>query len=728
MRELLLDIHGDSAQPDSCVLVDTELDLVRALQSGSAPVLVRGKSLCRWACMLWAGRGWSARQLLSPVDELLFVCPGLTREQARHLLEIHGRAFALLPRPLTLQRVTEAVFPAEIWRQGPSVRHAARWLMWLDDNEPGEYARPLIMGWASQWRSIASEPEGRLYEAADAAQARELLAAWLGLSSGRMPELPIFPETVPAKYLDAAERRWLPEIIKTKGQYFGVIADLALPACMVETAAELACRYYIENPTDLSDECVRGLADYVLPSRLQSLRAILPPSVPAEVPQDADAIINWFRQQYLPYRQWAVQVNSEEGNTRTRGLCREFCSWYLSYYPSAIARGDERISYFRSAKEQGHPADDVVLLVILDGLNASDAVALVRYLRQNGNRLTPSADHLVFSPLPTVTEICKPAIVAGCAPRDASRAAPRPKVTMLPEGKDPTLHLEHAVAGSIFVWTLAEPDKTYHSKADRPVVQHNVDSALRSCGARIVEACNRIPTHLRLKVILTSDHGRLFGDSQRLHPVPAGMVSHQRAAIGRSATAFPATGFVCDAGNQVICVNGPRFGMSDRDDCAMVLSDAAFVTNDGKAGVEQFAHGGLFPEEVIVPWIELLRDAEAPAMSLKATGTAREGSEGRLTLDAVNSSRIALTVVSVDFGFGHRPPQRLVLEHDLPPLSRRSHVVALADWPSKREVVSGCATATIRPPAGPAFRIAVEMAIDSEGFYVQDTDILGDLS
>lgn len=723
-----MDVRGAAIQPDGCIVVETEIDLLRALRGHPSPLLVRGKSLGRWACALWEARGWHVRQLFSPVDELLLACPDLSYEEANLLLEHHGRALALTPRPLNLRRVSEAVFPSDLWRREPSLDHAARWLLWLDETDPPAYTSPIVSTWALRWRSISTGPEVLVYEAVDARRARELLAAWLGYAAEGLPSLPAFPVQVPDRCVEAAEEYWLPQIIKTKGRYFDTVNGRSLPVCMVEKAAELVFQYYRENPADLTEDCVRGLADHILPVHLQALRSILPPPPPADAPSEAPAVVSWFRNEYLFYRQWAMQANSPAAKAKARDLCSQFSSWYLSYYPSAIARGDENIIYFRSAKAQSHPSEDVVLLVILDGLSVADAATLLRYIRQHTSRMTPSANDLVFSPIPTVTEICKPAIICGCAPRDVSSNLTRPNVQVISEGKDPTAELEESAGGDIFVWTLAEPDRTYHSRADRRVILHQVDAALRSCAARISEACQRVPSHLRLKVIVTSDHGRLFEDSERLHAVPSGMVSHQRAAWGPCNKTFPATGFSIETSQQIAYLNGPRFGVSNQANCAIVLSEAAFHTNDGKTGVEQFAHGGLFPEEVIVPWIEMLRDAEAPAVSLKATGKAREGGEGKIAIEAVNSSRIALQVVSVDFIFGRRPPQRIHLEHELPALSQRAYVVGISDWPSRRDALSGRAAASLRPPGGPEFRVDVELAIDSEGFYVEDVDILGDLS
>jgi len=727
MRNLLLDILGDGTR-EGCRVVETELDFVRALQGDSSPLLVRGKSLCRWALALWEARGWPVERLFSPVDELLWVCPDLSREQAQMLLEHNRSALTLVPRPLSMRRVSEAVFPSDLWRQFPSPQHAARWLLWLDDHDPPDFAAPILRAWTLLWRAQAKGPERAIYDAMDASGARMLLATWLGYAEDdRRLDLPAFPVEVPPKLLQAAERVWMPRIIQTRGRYFDGISKRPLPMCMLEKAAEMAFQYYCTNPAHLTEEAVRSLVDHISSSQLLVLRKILPPPIPRDQPQDPSGTLTWFNEEYLPYKQWAMQSENLAASEKARSLAAAFVSWYLSYYPRAIANGDENVIYFRSARVQAHVSDGIILLVILDGLNVADATVLMRQIVTRQQRMTLSLNGLAFAPVPTVTEICKPAVSSGCAPRDVSRRTPNPRVRVLPEGKDPTTELAGAKPGEIFVWTLAEPDKTYHGKADAKTILHQVEGVLQACAVRIAEACQRVPSHLNLKVIVTTDHGRLLGDSSKSHPVPQGMISHQRAAWGRCDLSFSASGINLDASGQIAYLNGPRFGMSDVDHCAVVLTDAAFQTNDGRAGVDHFPHGGLFPEEVVVPWFEMLRDVEIPPVTCTASGKAKEGSEGQVTVGIVNPSQIELRVLALSLVFGKKRHE-ISLNQSIPALCERALVVAIREWPSKHEALAGTATARLRMPTGSEFSVEVELDMDSEGFYIRGEDILGDLS
>ena len=136
-----------------------------------------------------------------------------------------------------------------------------------------------------------------------------------------------------------------------------------------------------------------------------------------------------------------------------------------------------------------------------------------------------------MSPIPTITETSKKALIHGCTPRDAvdeDSSAMSDSVRFVSENQDLAAELGKATIGSFFVWSNLEPDRTYHTNADKQALLDKVDGALRTLADRIVKAASEVPAHLRLRIIVTTDHGRLLGPSKRTIPVPEGMESHQR--------------------------------------------------------------------------------------------------------------------------------------------------------------------------------------------------------
>jgi hypothetical protein len=598
--------------------------------------------------------------------------------------------------------------------------------LWLEEQDLEGFPEALLKAWTEGWQSLTSGPETACYRATTTESARGLLSDWLGYSNaGFRQHLPVFPLGVPDKLLRAAECVWMPRIVATRGACFSELSGLPIPTAAKEKAADLACQYYQQHPEHLTEDAIRNLGEYLPQSQMQSLRAVLPPAVPAFPPETPDDVFRWFTEQYLPFRQWASAASDVQGSDTLDSLCMRFATWYLDYYPRAIASGDLNVAFRRAAAMQTVPPDEVLLMVVLDGLHAADATVLVKTIARHETRMTVSRNALAFAPLPTITETCKPALIYGCAPRDVARNAEKPSARVLSEGHSPELRA--AVPGQLFVWTLADPDRTYHARGAAPLIRARVDAALDACAKAIAEACTSVPSHLRLKVVITTDHGRLIGTSPRSQQAPDGMAVHQRAACGPYDKVFPASGVIMDEHSPIAVLHGPRFGISDQEHAAVLLSAASFYMNDGRGGEEFCPHGGLFPEEVIIPWVELRRDAEPPLVTCEATGTAKEATTGTLHLKFVNGSQIEVQIVSIECMFG-RSKHTYAVSGSIPPLSQEQLDVAIPSWPGKREAMAAKIMVSIRLPSGDTLTVAAEAALDSEGFYVQDDDVLGGLT
>jgi hypothetical protein len=486
----------------------------------------------------------------------------------------------------------------------------------------------------------------------------------------------------------------------------------------------LAWQYYEKHPGELTEDAIKSLAGYLPQSQLQGLRGKLAPPKPGELPPESEAVLAWFKNQYMPYRQWAIATGDQAASQRLEELGRKFGTWYLDYYPRAIASGDPRIVFQRSAEMHAVAEGEVTLIVILDGLHLNDASDFVRRLTQAQPRLMVTRDVLAFSAIPTITEVCQPAVVYGCAPRDVARYSAQQTLTVLGEGQSSLL--QSAQARALFVWTIGDPDRTYHRKGEPEIIRRQVDAALDSWAKTVGEACAKVPQHLRLTIVVTTDHGRLIGVSRRSEKAPEGMVVHQRAARGAYSEAFSKAWSFLDADSRIAVLHGPRFGISDVEHAAVVLSDSSFYMSDGRTGEEFCPHGGVFPEEVILPWVVLRRDAEPPSVVCRATGRAKEGGPGKIRLEFHNSGFIGLGIQYAEVKFGDAT-QRVGLDGVVAPLSQHEAEIDVPEWPRKHAARGAKIVVFLKLPAGDLMSIGAETALDSDGFYVQDDDILGDL-
>lgn len=81
-----------------------------------------------------------------------------------------------------------------------------------------------------------------------------------------------------------------------------------------------------------------------------------------------------------------------------------------------------------------------------------------------------------------------------------------------------------------------EPDSTYHKRNSYASLKNDIDARLQAITKNIGELVNAIDASLPLRIVITSDHGRLLGTTARNFAVPAAMQAHGRRGLGRRRT------------------------------------------------------------------------------------------------------------------------------------------------------------------------------------------------
>jgi hypothetical protein len=226
---------------------------------------------------------------------------------------------------------------------------------------------------------------------------------------------------------------------------------------------------------------------------------------------------------------------------RMREIGRDFGHWYLKFYSNARTGGigRELMSWSKTAQLASVPGI-VKLLIVLDGLGYNDAKQVVELISGTTRRLSLDDFELLFAPLPTVTHFAKAALMAGVTPVQAFDEEDIGAI----ETRDPDVirALNEAKPADVIIWSVLEPDKTYHKPLEHETLKFEVEGRLRSVARRIARIVHEVQDTKKLRVIITTDHGRLLSDSRRLHPVPKGMVPHGRAAWGPASVLFDADG------------------------------------------------------------------------------------------------------------------------------------------------------------------------------------------
>lgn len=721
---LLLDRSGQGRIVDGYRIVETEAEFLRTALKGDKQA-VRGANLCRWAEAFWQSRGWSYEEVRSPVDDLLSACPGLSEEQAQALLDALGDRVDSVTAPVSVLQLLELVLPGGPWEETPSVEHSAAWLLWLEDSAIPDYAMPLVGFQAAKWESECESAHRRLYRVLDPAESQHAVAAWIGLERGDgADDLGRFPGEIPQRWQQAARETWKREVVSKGPAAFDAVPAGSMPKRVKEIAADEVCSYCTHHNEAVTADLIKRLVPYLPGSRVQQLRDILPPVPPESPPLDPEALALWFTEQYLPYREWQAERNGPEPEAIVASVAADFARWYLDFYPVALAGGPgtQHLAMRRSEALRTAGDDCVTLWVVLDGLHFLDARRLISEITDQSVKLQIEQPSTTLTAIPTITRYAKPALITGLPPAQAIAATSTPsRLTALPESADPKASLGRAEKGDAFLWCHSEPDKTYHKPMDRATLLDNVYGVLKSLARKIAQAADAVPAELPLRVVISTDHGRLIGGGQRAHAVPVGMDAEGRAAYGDATVAFDGSGVTLVEGDGLAFLHRGRFGLPS--DCAVVLDEDAFVMSDGKGGPGQFPHGGLFPEEAIIPWIELVRPTALPAIEGIVSGKARPTFDGNITLHLRNLSDVSVNLTRFALDLADGSSRTVDLEGAMGPYSEVTLAALLRGWPTHEQLREASGTITCKRETGGAFEIAVQLALESEQMYKQHTTL-----
>ena len=199
------------------------------------------------------------------------------------------------------------------------------------------------------------------------------------------------------------------------------------------------------------------------------------------------------------------------------------------------------------------------------------------------------------------------------------------------------------------------------------------------------------------------------------------MQAESRAAYGASGAGFDDPGLKTLDDGSVVIIHAGRYGLPV--DCAIVLDENAFVTNDGKSGVEHFPHGGLYPEEVIVPWIELTRVRPLPVVEGFVRGKARATFDGTVFLCLNNLSEDRMSVLRLTIRTGGDESHRLDLEAVVEAYSQAEIPAVLRGWPTHEQIQRSNASVRCRTDDGAEFEFEARLELEAEQMYIRDTTL-----
>lgn len=717
MNNILLDPDSNAIVPGGYLLIDNESAFLENATSAK-PMVIRGQHLCAWAEAFFSGRHISFTDACSPIRDLVDVFDGLTTEQAEYICNVIGDSLTTIEK-LSASAILNSCFPMPLWESTPSKKHGAEWLLWLEKRDLNHAFQPIIRAIADDWKQ-ASPGLSEIYQAQDSSSARILLGKWFGETlTPFLEKYGEFPLPIPTEWIKVLCESWRKEIARTDGFFFDRFLKSPTPWYIKQMVALATLEYFEKYPDGLTLEKHDQIARFVSGNDRARLKVIKPTPIPPDVPIEPELVLTWFSKEYLPFREWQFAAKAEKSYPRVLELGQQFAKWYLDFYPKALT-SKRHLSFFKSNNLKDQDSSYVDLLIILDGLQAIDAKYLLdALLKANGSQgLVMTENSFCFAPLPTVTDFAKGALVHGVQP------------TLMKElellGEDvserqtPLLKLQSAQPGDLFIWRIQDPDRIYHIKNRSPMLKTEVEGELSTIAQKINDIVEKVIPTIPLKIIITTDHGRFLGVSNRIVDVPQGMQAHGRAAWGATAIQFDKTGYKIEG--DLVFLSKDRFGLLS-DDAAIILTDGAF--RHEKYELEFSTHGGLFPEEVVIPWMVFERNIENPNIEFVFSGSGRATLPGKIFVSTINPSPIGLTITKAEINFGGDMNFPFELMQDMPGMKETKFEIDIPAWPSSEQVSLGKAQFTLSLPSGEEFTVSPSLAgISVTELYTRDKSLL----
>lgn len=748
MTPLRLDWDGDAQVPANARLVETEVQWLQVAPALRAPdaenVWVRGAALCRWAEQWWQGAGGQCERVRNALDGLCDLAPRLSRDEAKEIVAALEKC-GCNSVGLSLSEITAALFPdygdagagwLRVATSGNRLEIAAHWLLWLENHGEFEASRAkLIAQQCEIWREANGEWDDLFPATSDAAC--DALRAWLGLQFDRkFAARPPFPVALPPRWLDEARNHYARVYtldFADEGaplEFWRRFERGNAPLALRKIAAETLADWLSAHPQQISAGLVALLEPLLRAETLSSLRALQPPRAPNALPEvkgsSAHLIFEWATQEYLPFRAWQCGHGNDDAREKSVTAAMRFGVWFAHFYEGAMVGAARKWLQIHRANElRSENTGEITFWVIADGLGWLDARVLSQTIGELEPRLTLLEMAPYFATIPTITSFAKPSL-RWSAPPDAVAAAKenandhRREIEVAGH-KEAAGALRNAQSGDLIIWTPLEPDATYHENAAARILRSRVAGTLEGLARQIVEAAHHAPAEIPLQIVITTDHGRMLGESGRAHQTPLGFSSHGRAAYGD---------FKPDEMPEGVMWLDPELYKCGSH-VAIALDEGALTTNASdvatpRGGVEKFAHGGIFPEEVVVPWLVFGRDVAPLHVEAMLTGKARAGRASAATLRLSNMSNRALTLETLELKLGNQT-RTIALEPKVIERFGNAQIeIEISVWPAKTEIQSARGTLWLRAPDGRLAPCEVKVELETEELQTRE-NVLEDL-
>jgi hypothetical protein len=340
--------------------------------------------------------------------------------------------------------------------------------------------------------------------------------------------------------------------------------------------------------------------------RIDALASRLPPERP-KPPQpkwglDAGKWLKWAANSYLPYRYWMIMNNQVDSEIEAMGDAYE--TWLYSSYVKLLRKAPQRFvysSYTRIIKllEQ----DKVVLWILIDNLPLFSQSVLMRYLSEHGFRVLEMIRQI--SMLPSDSAASRRSALTGRLPSqipedksemqafgEAWQSRTDKRIAVLKDLRD--LENLDQYQADLFVYVYSRLDSLWHTPSSKDFEhEEEIEMALARLVAKLCAAMTQLTQRDPALLVISTDHGSIYLHEQsRKLPIPLSAVKDVSYEKHRR--------FIRTSRQDAL--NSVDWFYLDKDEFHLHHS---YAIARGWRYIETrprgFTHGGLSPEETIIP-------------------------------------------------------------------------------------------------------------------------------
>jgi hypothetical protein len=381
---------------------------------------------------------------------------------------------------------------------------------------------------------------------------------------------------------------------------------------------------------------------------MDRLSDLIPPPLPRE-PSRAwgwSEWKSWLIGQYLKYSFHCHKKGYSLGDSASYG--ERFAEWLWENFPKLLVQGDPLVinvcGAVRSLLADGH----IVILLIVDGLGWQWIGFLLKAFEQHNYRPVKEATPLI-SMIPTDTEISKPCILGGCRADEALGSEEEllqsqfPNKTVTYTSNLEAFRKSFSDMRQLYCCHFRDLDELFHQHHESPrILSKKAEQCFQLLASEITETIKGSTAQSRIRIVIVGDHGsvnlRLFNKLVQLpSDLPSDQVSDSR--------------FLPVLEHEVANLQG--YYVLRSVDYGLPRS---YAVAQGYSAIERsphgYAHGGLSPEESIVPLaiLETSISPKTPFFELGYDGrTIRRGRVESIIISVKNLTRWPLRYVRVRF-------------------------------------------------------------------------------